>query len=157
MSSSPSTDRVFKYDVFLSFRGPDTRKTVASHLYEALVKRGIRTFRDDRKIDVGDSIREKLRGAIESSRFAIVIISKTYATSKWCLEELQLIMELVPEKQIGLIPVFYDVIPSDVRNLKDKFSLTEGRISEMAPENIRKWREALMLIGARQGIESSLW
>ncbi|CAA7056603.1 unnamed protein product [Microthlaspi erraticum] len=155
MSSSPSTDRVFKYDVFLSFRGADTRKTVASHLYEALVKRGIRTFRDDRRIEKGESIREKLRGSIESSRFAIVIISKTYATTKWCLEELQLIMDLVSKREMGLIPVFYDVIPSDVRNLRHKFSLTEGEISEKAPEDILIWKKALMLIGDRQGIESS--
>ncbi|KAI9215660.1 hypothetical protein POPTR_T002968v4 [Populus trichocarpa] len=32
------------YDVFLSFRGEDTRKTFTDHLYTALVQAGIHTF-----------------------------------------------------------------------------------------------------------------
>jgi len=41
------------YDVFLSFRGEDTRKTFTDHLYTALVQVGIQTFRDDDELPVG--------------------------------------------------------------------------------------------------------
>ena len=39
-----------KYDVFLSFRGVDTRKSFTDHLYAALKQRGIITFRDDENL-----------------------------------------------------------------------------------------------------------
>lgn len=151
MSSSPSPGY---YDVFISFRGEDTRRTVASHLYKALVTRGISTFKDDPRIELGDSIPQKLEEAIKSSRFAVVVISKSYATSKWCLDELHLITELRLENKIGVIPVFYDVYPSDVRNLQGSFALTCHRSRKVA-EKIPKWRVALRRIGNKKGTESS--
>ncbi|XVE90477.1 hypothetical protein DITRI_Ditri20bG0080900 [Diplodiscus trichospermus] len=45
-----------KYDVFLSFRGTDTRKNFTDHLYTALVQTGIHTFKDDEKIERGKNI-----------------------------------------------------------------------------------------------------
>ncbi|KAI5570219.1 hypothetical protein BDE02_11G012300 [Populus trichocarpa] len=47
-----------KYQVFLSFRGEDTRKNFTDHLYTALVQAGIHTFRDD------NEIRRWARGAV---------------------------------------------------------------------------------------------
>ncbi|KAM7490976.1 hypothetical protein LguiA_033897 [Lonicera macranthoides] len=55
-SSSSSPKPRWKYDVFLSFRGQDTRKTFADHLYTALINAGIRTFRDDDELQKGESI-----------------------------------------------------------------------------------------------------
>ncbi|CAA7013290.1 unnamed protein product [Microthlaspi erraticum] len=115
MASSSST-RIWNYDVFLSFRGKDTRKTFLSHLHNALITRGIVTFKDDQELHIGDSISDELRGAIQTSRFAIVVISKNYASSRWCLDELRLIMELRMKKEIKVVPIFYGVEPSDVRH-----------------------------------------
>ncbi|KAH0714092.1 hypothetical protein KY284_006997 [Solanum tuberosum] len=47
-----------KYDVFLCFRGEDTRKIFTSHLYQGLDNRGIFTFLDDKRLVEGDSISE---------------------------------------------------------------------------------------------------
>lgn len=47
-SSCPST-ATYKYDVFLSFRGKDSRNSFVSHLYFALKQKGILTFKDDVK------------------------------------------------------------------------------------------------------------
>ncbi|XP_019091012.1 PREDICTED: toll/interleukin-1 receptor-like protein [Camelina sativa] len=154
MSSSSSPAPPGNYDVFLSFRGEDTRRTVASYLYKQLVNRGIYTFKDDPRIELGDSIPEKLEEAIKSSRFAVVVISKSYATSKWCLDELHLIMKLRLEEKICVIPVFYDVFPSDVKNLRGTFGLTCHRSCKLA-QKIPKWRVALRRIGNRKGAESS--
>ena len=43
-SSFSSTHRPWKYDVFLSFRGEDTRRSFTDHLHAALSRYGINTF-----------------------------------------------------------------------------------------------------------------
>ncbi|KAG5574237.1 hypothetical protein H5410_054371 [Solanum commersonii] len=106
----------WKYDVFLSFRDADTRDTFTSHLYEGLKNRGIFTFQDDKRLEQGDSISEELLKAIEESQVALIIFSKNYATSRWCLNELVKIMECKEEENgQTVIPIFYDVDPSNVR------------------------------------------
>ncbi|KAH0657757.1 hypothetical protein KY289_026505 [Solanum tuberosum] len=70
----------WKYDVFLSFSGEDTRKTFTGHLYEGLKNRGIFTFQDDKRLELGDSITEELLKAIEESQVALVVFSENYAT-----------------------------------------------------------------------------
>ena len=54
-SSSSSTPQ-WNYDVFLSFRGEDTRKSFTDHLYYALKQKGIFTFKDDEKLERGKLI-----------------------------------------------------------------------------------------------------
>ena len=83
-SPSSSSTPQWKYDVFLSFRGEDTRNSFTDHLYVALRQKGIITFRDEEKLERGKSISPELLKAIEESRFVIVILSKNYATSTWC-------------------------------------------------------------------------
>ena len=66
-----SLSRVCKYDVFLTFRGEDTRKNIVSHLHKELVNKGIVTFKADQRLEIGDSISEEIRRAIQDSRFAL--------------------------------------------------------------------------------------
>ncbi|KAL2335664.1 hypothetical protein Fmac_016877 [Flemingia macrophylla] len=93
-SNSPrsSSDR-WAFHVFLSFRGEDTRKTFTDHLYVALQQKGIQTFRDDEEIAKGEVISFQLPKAIEESLSYVVILSPNYASSTWCLNELQKILE----------------------------------------------------------------
>ncbi|OIT05497.1 tmv resistance protein n [Nicotiana attenuata] len=83
--SSVQTFR-WSYDVFLSFRGEDVRKIFVDHLYVA-------TFKDDENLERGKSISPDLMRAIEESRISLVIFSKNYANSTWCLDELVKIMK----------------------------------------------------------------
>ncbi|GKB60902.1 disease resistance TIR-NBS-LRR class family protein [Tanacetum coccineum] len=55
-SASPIQNS-FKYDVFLSYRGEDTRKNIVDHLYHALKDKGIYTYKDDEKIHKGERIK----------------------------------------------------------------------------------------------------
>ncbi|PPD73418.1 hypothetical protein GOBAR_DD29653 [Gossypium barbadense] len=135
-----------KYDVFLSFRGEDTRKNFTGHLYEALKSSGIVTFRDDPKLEAGEEIAPELCKAIQQSWCSVIIFSKTYAFSGWCLEELA---EIVQQKNANghkVFPIFYDVDPSDLRNQKEKveeaFAKHEERYKE-DKDKIQKWRNAL--------------
>ncbi|PRQ21565.1 putative TIR domain-containing protein [Rosa chinensis] len=53
--SSPPSGKL-TYDVFLSFRGTDTRKNFTDHLYTALKQKGIFTFRDDEELERGNRL-----------------------------------------------------------------------------------------------------
>ncbi|OMO92690.1 hypothetical protein COLO4_17386 [Corchorus olitorius] len=56
-----------KYDVFLSFRGDDTRNNFTDHLLAALKRSGIITFKDDENLEAGESIAPGLSKAIQES------------------------------------------------------------------------------------------
>ena len=84
--------------MFLSFKGEDTCNTFTDHLYWALDSGNIKTFRDDEELPRGEEISPELLKFIEESRIAIIVFSKTYDDSKWCLDELVKIMECEKEK-----------------------------------------------------------
>ena len=144
-SFSSSTPR-WKYNVFLSFRGKDTRNTFTDHLYDALKKKGIYSFRDDENLERGKYISHDLVKAIEESRFAIVIFSINYAFSTWCLDELVHIVRCKNEKKLEVIPIFYHVNPSDVRKQIGTFAKAFDEHTENFKESIEKvetWRTTL--------------
>ena len=144
-SSSSSTPQ-WNYDVFLSFRGDDTRKSFTDHLYYALKQKGIFTFKDDEKLERGKLISLELWKAIEGSKVAIVILSKNYASSTWCLDELTKIIECMKEIGLTVLPIFYDVDPVDVRKQMGPFAQAFVEHKERFKENIEKvqiWRAAL--------------
>ncbi|XP_058188511.1 disease resistance protein RPV1-like [Rhododendron vialii] len=114
VDASSSMSR-FTYHVFLSFRGEDTRKNFTDHLYTALVNAGLHTFRDDDEIERGGDIKLELETAIKQSRSSVVVLSKDYASSGWCLDELVMIVERKRNCEHIIFPVFYDVEPSCVR------------------------------------------
>ncbi|KAK2367570.1 disease resistance protein RPV1 [Trifolium repens] len=115
-SSSSSFSNRFKYQVFISFRGQDTRYNVAGNLYNALTKMGIHTFFDEYDLEGGDEITPSLFEAIEDSRILIPVFSIHYASSSFCLKELAHIMKCYKTKNRLVIPIFYDVDPTHVRH-----------------------------------------
>ncbi|KAJ7962630.1 putative Disease resistance protein (TIR-NBS-LRR class) [Quillaja saponaria] len=143
---SPPTTYPEKYDVFFSFRGEDTRKNFTSHLYAALGRKQIRAFIDDQELDRGAEISPSLLEAIEQSKLSVIIFSKNYASSKWCLDELVKILECKEKNGQIVIPVFYDVDPSNVRNQRGSYSLFPKHwrlIFQGNMNKLSKWRAAL--------------
>ncbi|KAM7462130.1 hypothetical protein LguiA_030251 [Lonicera macranthoides] len=120
-SDYSASSRTWNYDVFLSFRGFDTRKNFTDHLYDALTRAGIRTFRDDDQLPRGKHIPFQLMKAIEESRISIIVFSKNYASSTWCLNELVKVLECKNTRGQLVLPVFYDVDPSHVRKQTGSF------------------------------------
>nr|KYP76799.1 TMV resistance protein N [Cajanus cajan] len=106
----------FTYDVFLSFRGSDTRYAFTGNLYKALRDRGIHTFIDEEDLQRGHEIKPSLINAIQHSRMAILVLSQNYASSSHCLDELVTIIDSVKAKGRFILPIFYDVDPSHVRH-----------------------------------------
>ncbi|CAN6566811.1 unnamed protein product [Malus baccata var. baccata] len=144
-SSDSNTRRGYHYDVFLSFRGEDTRKTFTDHLYTALISAGYRTFRDDDELVTGEDIKSGLKQAIQMSRTSVIVFSKDYASSRWCLNEL---VEIVDHKRASsdhvVIPVFYDVDPSHVRKQTGSIAEAFARHRKTEPPDMmERWRKAL--------------
>ncbi|PRQ35278.1 putative toll-like receptor, P-loop containing nucleoside triphosphate hydrolase [Rosa chinensis] len=130
-ASPPSSDPCWKYDVFLSFRGVDTRKGITVDIHDRLNRSGIKTFMDEQDLQVGDAISPTLLAAIKESRFAINRI----------------------------LPLFYHVEPSDVRyqnkgSFEEAFSKhkTSGR-HEL--EKVKQWRDALYKVANFSGWNTS--
>jgi len=142
----------FTYDVFLSFRGEDTRHGFTGNLYKALCVRGIYTFIDDEELQSGEEITPSLRKAIEESRIAIVVLSHNYASSSFCLDELVVILDC-KNKGLLVIPVFYKVDPSDVRHQKESYgeALTKRQRRFEDVEKVQKWKMALRQVADLSG------
>ncbi|PWA78455.1 disease resistance protein (TIR-NBS-LRR class) family [Artemisia annua] len=140
-TSTSSIQKSFKYDVFLSFRGKDTRKNFVDHLFHALQQKGVETYKDDTKIRKGKTISDELIQAIENSKFHIIVFSKNYASSSWCLDELVKIMECQKMSEHTVYPVFLDVEPSEVRKQNGVVEVAFAK--HVNDESAGKWREAL--------------
>ncbi|KAM1621728.1 hypothetical protein ACFX1X_020498 [Malus domestica] len=145
-SSSSSYTQSWTYDVFLSFRGEDTRYNFVGHLYNNLVQKGIKTFMDDEALKRGAEISMALLKAIEDSRISLVVFSENYASSEWCLDELVHIFHCKEQLQQMVFPVFYKVDPSDVRNQRESFGKALAGHESKLKDNMDKvlrWRETL--------------
>ncbi|XP_042958336.1 disease resistance protein RPV1-like [Carya illinoinensis] len=152
-SPSSSTPRC-KHDVFLSFCGKDTRRSFTDHLYFDLKRKGILVFRDDESLERGKCISQELPQAIQESQYAIVIFSANYASSKWCLRELAEIVEWEKKKNLTIIPIFYHVDPSDVRNQRGSFAEAFAAHEKDPKVDIKEtntWRNACTKVGNLAG------
>ncbi|KAK7262630.1 hypothetical protein RJT34_30205 [Clitoria ternatea] len=151
---SSSSMMTWKYDVFVSFRGEDTRNNFTDHLFGALHTKGIVTFKDDLKLKKGEPISSELLEAIEGSKILIVVFSKNYASSTWCLQELAKIADCIDVPGQRVLPIFYDVNPSEVRkqsaNFEIAFEKHEERFKQNL-ENVQRWREALTQVANLSG------
>ncbi|CAK7328817.1 unnamed protein product [Dovyalis caffra] len=145
MASSSSAVPRWKYDVFLSFRGEDTRYNFTSHLYDALRRKQIKTFIDD-ELERGEEITASLLRTIEESKISVIIFSKKYASSPWCVDELVKILECKKEYGQIVLPVFYHVCPSDVDeqtgSFGNAFAELESNFKEKM-DQVPRWRTDL--------------
>ncbi|XP_057871803.2 disease resistance protein Roq1 [Cryptomeria japonica] len=142
------------FDVFINHRGPDVKGTLALELYYSLRELRYKTFLDCFEIEQGDSFDSAIKNAIYSASIHIAIFSKGYAESSWCLDELVLMLQT----EAKVIPVFYDVAPSDLRYIQkgvysDAFAqhTKKGRYSN----RLEAWEKALNSVSFMYGYEFS--
>ncbi|XP_006285098.2 disease resistance-like protein DSC1 isoform X1 [Capsella rubella] len=141
-SSSDHSKRQF--DVFVSFRGKDTRNSFTSYLVQFLHRKGVDAFFDGR-LRRGKDI-SVLFDRIEQSKMSIVVFSENYANSTWCLEELWKIMQCREKFGHGVLPIFYKVKKFDVENQKGSFEAPFQRPKESfkgGGHKVEAWKEAL--------------
>ncbi|KAL6316729.1 hypothetical protein AAG906_020413 [Vitis piasezkii] len=133
--SSPlnSSFTKWSYDIFLSFRGEDTRN-FTDHLYTALDEKESVPLETVKNFDI-----------------FIIIFSENYASSKWCLKELAEITEC-KAKGRKVFPVFY-VDPSEVKSVWKLWNSIRKlcKRCERRQERIQVWRTALKEAGRISG------
>ncbi|KAI9119796.1 hypothetical protein K1719_009185 [Acacia pycnantha] len=146
-----------RYDVFISFRGSDIRHGFLSHLTKQLRQEGIDVYVDE-MLERGDEISTSLLEAIERSIIALVIFSKDYASSRWCLEELVKIMECKEFHNQIVIPIFYNVDPSHVRHQEGKYANAFAQHEQKFKDDLMKlqvWKSVLKETADLSGYHSS--
>ncbi|CAN6858715.1 unnamed protein product, partial [Brassica oleracea] len=156
---SSSSSRNWAIDVFPSFRGEDIRKQFLSHFRDEMDRKSITAFVDN-EIDKGQSLSPVLIQAIKDSRIAIVIFTKNYASSAWCLNELLEIVKCKQELGQIVIPVFYCVDPSEVRKQEGDFGEIFKKTCQdykKTKDEIQLWRDALTSVANLTGFDSKNW
>ena len=136
-SSSPAMD----VDVFLNHRGPDVKAAFIDHLYEALRSAGLNPFPYAKSLVKENPVFSSIDEALAVAKVHVAVVSKGYAESKYCLRELVAILRTGRP----VIPVFYDVEPSDLRWVEcGPFAAAFGEHkSRETPEQVEEWRDAL--------------
>ncbi|XP_058009797.1 TMV resistance protein N-like isoform X1 [Hevea brasiliensis] len=140
------------YDVFLSFRGKDVMKGFTGHLYAVLRRSGINAYVEEEKMEDTEKIGAACLNGIQQSKFSLVLLSKDYASSTWCLEELVQILKY--KKADDVWPIFYDVDTSHVEEIqgsyKEAFVEHEKHFKE---DVLQKWKDALRQVSTLKGLD----
>ncbi|KAL5563681.1 hypothetical protein UlMin_033428 [Ulmus minor] len=142
-SSSSSSVPTWKYDVFISFRGQDTRNTFTSYLRDALRREKIETYIDEENLARGAEISPAILRAIEESMICVIIFSENYANSSWCLDELVHILKCQRQYGQQVVPIFYKVDPSYVRKQLGSYAIAFKKLQKRYKEKVNSWRAAL--------------
>ncbi|XP_024022076.1 TMV resistance protein N, partial [Morus notabilis] len=123
--------------------------------YTKVCRKGIRTYRDDPNLERGDEISPALSRAIEESKISVVVFSKEYASSSWCLNELVHILKCKNERGQIVLPVFYNIDPSDIRKQKGSYAIAFAAHEErFEPKKVMEWRNALTAAADLSGFHS---
>ncbi|KAL4197726.1 hypothetical protein AMTRI_Chr04g252550 [Amborella trichopoda] len=140
--------RVIIYDAFISHRGSELKK-LAEKIHGDLSGLGVSSFVDSREIRKGENLSGVIVEAIRASSIWLVLLSKGFAESPWCLDEVRM---MVDERENGeskgiLIPVYYNVGPDDLRDVnrgpfKKAFRM-HRKSKDYSLETIAKWEEVL--------------
>ncbi|KAJ4976725.1 hypothetical protein NE237_001831 [Protea cynaroides] len=148
LSRQPSS-----YDVFINFRGVDTRDNFVYLLYEAFKRDGISTFIDSEELWEGEEICPSLLRAIRGSKISVPIFSKHYTDSKYCLLELAKIWDCHISDGQTVLPIFIDVEPRDVRHQTGSFqvSFQEQQKNYESTTIVNGWKNALKEVGNLKG------
>lgn len=115
--------------VLLSYRAEDTATAFTDHLYTALIQAGIQTFK---------------QGIDRNWKVSVIILTEGYALCQSCLEQLNVILKGKEKLDRSILPVFYDVDPSDIRKHKGKIGEALGLHEQSSgKESVERWRQAL--------------
>jgi len=95
-----------KYDVLINFTGEDIHRKFVSHLHYALSAVGLTTFLHHQDAVQPMNIQQPI---LNLCRIAIVVFTKTYSESAWCLHQLQQIIQCHETYFQPVLPAFFQL------------------------------------------------
>ncbi|XP_027908252.1 disease resistance protein ADR2-like [Vigna unguiculata] len=156
--ASSSSKHPWMYDVLINFTGDDIRKKFVSHLDSALSAVGFTTFLHHQNAFKPMHIEGPI---VNLCRVAIVVFTKTYSQSAWCLHQLQQIIQWHETYCRHVLPVYYEIQPSDVRLQKGDFgkalkaTAQQTFSGQQLEHGMSKWSHALTKIANLFGWDES--
>lgn len=126
-------------DVFISHASED-KAAVARPLADALRDAGVSVWLDDYELRIGDSLRRKIDGGLARSRFAIVVMSRSFFGKGWPEYELDGIVSRGVSGQQQMLPIWHEITKDEVMaqapSLVDKIarSTSQYTVDEIAQE-----------------------
>jgi leucine-rich repeat protein SHOC2 len=111
----------------------------------------LQPFLDREELQAGDYLAPQIEGAINAASVHVTIFSPTYAESKWCLDELVLILK----SKVSVIPVFHNVKPSELRWTGRYAQALNNHEQKRRydPQTLESWRKALFDVSSLIGFE----
>ncbi|KAH7403952.1 hypothetical protein KP509_15G002300 [Ceratopteris richardii] len=97
-----------------------------------------------------------INNAIRHSRVHVIILSKSLAASKQCLDEIVEIMNISSCKtpsEVTVLPVFYDVAPFVVRRQPEGSAYDLQNVKGSTDEERKRWAKALYDLSCLKGFE----
>ncbi|XP_016168641.1 disease resistance protein RPS6-like [Arachis ipaensis] len=123
-----------------------THATTSQAIFVLLLTKAryIQVFIDNR-ISKGDENSSSVFKAIRDSNVSVVVLSKDYASSTWCMHELNKILK---QKRHGkghiMVPVFYKIDPSHIRKQIGTYKKAFEKHERDVKHNILlKWKAVL--------------
>ncbi|KAK8464561.1 hypothetical protein PHAVU_010G025166 [Phaseolus vulgaris] len=139
--ASSSSKLPWMYDVLINFNGEDVQRKFVSHLDSALSAVGFTTFLHHPNALHPIHIQQPI---LNLSRVAIVVFTKSYSQSSWCLHQLQQIIRWQETYCRHLLPVYYEILPSDVRLQKGDFGKAfKATAGQELEHGMSRWSHAL--------------
>ncbi|XP_058760276.1 probable disease resistance protein At4g19530 isoform X2 [Vicia villosa] len=144
-----------RYGVFLSSKEEDTRYSFCGYLYNALNQEGFKIFMNDNGCkEEGTQSSHSLVTTLKKSRLSIIVLSKNFAYSSLCLDELVTILDFMKNNQLLVWPIFYKVEPTDIRHQKNSYekamSEHENKYGKDS-KKVKMWRLALFEVANLKG------
>lgn len=143
----------YKYEVFLSFYGPDTRRGFSDCLYQALKGAGVKIFWTDESAPTAEDISSDTQPIAESKIF-LPILSRNYASCERCLKELTFMLECKHKGKSMILPIFYDLSPTEAQDQTGDYDIAlHQHEKKYGPEIVEQWKGALAEVGHLKGMD----
>ncbi|KAH7428288.1 hypothetical protein KP509_10G085000 [Ceratopteris richardii] len=145
------------YNVFICYVGQDTKRNMVSVLRGRLHFMGITCF-DNYEMNHEPEINPHIEEAITKSKVYVISFTKNFASSKRCLEEARLIMNMQRSSSTSsttrtVIPIFYDVQPCEVRHQPENSEYHKCRETGSTVQEGESWSESLCELSKIKGCE----
>lgn len=138
----------YQYDVFISHAVED-KIPIANELFRSLEQRNLKVWYSGRELSVGDRLTESIHKSLDQCRFGVVIISPTYLSKIWALNEFFYLLTKEKYGQKVILPVLYDITPEQLASRSTlmaeifavRADLGIDRVTEILHREIEKQRQ----------------